>query len=89
MAVVLLILSMIAGAFGGFVVSHAQTVFTEIEGLVLWVVAAILFSGAFIVNAVDRCRTKTVTALRELGKQMERGRARQGAAQEWPTVVDG
>jgi len=87
-AFLLLLISIAAGGFGFLVLMHATTVFQEMEGMVMFVVAAVLLSGAFIVNSVDVARRKVVKAIGQLSKKLDHGRTTAGIAPPaWPTIV--
>lgn len=72
MACLLLILALIAGAYGGLVFHDATTIFQQIASLVAFVCSTVLLSAAFVVNAVDVNRRRISSEIRDLAKAMER-----------------
>lgn len=52
MAVFLFVIAVLVGGFGGLILMNAQSAIHEIEAFVLFLTAAVLVSGACIVDTV-------------------------------------
>lgn len=56
MKVLLLILGLLAGLWGLLIMAVAKGAVHEIQAYIAWLTAAVLFSGAGVIEAVDRLR---------------------------------
>lgn len=56
--IILFVLAAFAAFVGFLTISGAETVHQEIEGLLMWVCACILFSGAAVYSVLDEIRKR-------------------------------
>lgn len=62
MRLILFLLALYSGAEGFHAISNAKTVMHEIEGLLFWLIAAVLLGSAAIVDAVHSSAKKKSTS---------------------------
>ena len=71
MRVLLFLLSIVAGVFGFILLAAAKSAIHEIQAFMLFLIAAVTFSGAGIIDAFTTLKVD-VAAIRELLKKREK-----------------
>lgn len=63
MRVLLFVLSVVVAVMGFGILSFAKGAIHEIQGFVLWLIAAVLFVGAAVIDAVWRAADKIIAKI--------------------------
>jgi len=71
MRIILFILSALAFLLGIVIISSATGIFQEIAGFLLFLITAVFFVGAVIVNALYNVQMDTTSGLDKIAKQLE------------------